>query len=180
MPKTRTQKEETVVKVTGKLNRAKSVVLADYKGMNMSQMSGLRKELRDQGAEFGVIKNSLLDLALKQADLKLASPEAQAGPTAVLFAYEDEITPIKSLVKSFKASGIGKVKAGFLGKDFFDAISLDRLATLPSKQELQGKVVGMLNAPLVGIVGVLQANLRNLVYVLDAIADKRQGSASAS
>lgn len=175
MPKTRVQKEETVVQVTEKLNRAKSVVLTDYKGLNMSQLSQLRQELRSQGAEFTVIKNTLLNLAFKQTGFKPASSEVLQGPTAVMFAYEDEISPIKSLVKLLKGAGIGQVKAGFWDKGFLDSLAITRLANLPSKLELQGKVVGLLNAPLVGMVGVLQANLRNLVFALDQIRIKRGG-----
>lgn len=173
MPKTKAQKQETVTQVTEKLNRAKSVVLTDYKGLNMSQLSGLRQELRSQGAEFGVIKNTLLSLAFKQTGFQTEKAEILEGPTAVMFAYEDELSPIKSLVKSLKNANIGQIKAGFLDKNFLDASAINRLASLPSKLELQGKVVGILNAPLVGIVGVLQANLRNLVYALDQIRIKR-------
>lgn len=161
MPKTRLQKIEAVTKLQEKLGRAKALVFADYKGLNMSQLSDLRNKLRDQNAEFSITKNSLLVRALPTADLK--------GPTATLFAYDDQITPIKTLVKTFKDLGLGKVKFGFLGSDALDEAKILSLSTLPSKNELRTQTVGVLVAPLQGMVGVLQANLRNLVYTLSEI-----------
>lgn len=175
MAKTRQQKEATVQILTDKFSQAKSVVFADYQGLTMKQLSELRNKLRDQEAEFTITKDSLSKLALKQAHLDLSDDSIQAGPTATLFSYDDQISPIKTLVKALKDAGLGKVKGGFLGSDFVDAIAVNRLANLPSKHELQGKVVGVLVAPLSGMVNVLQGNLRNLVYALDQIRIQKGG-----
>lgn len=176
MPKTRVQKEEAVVVIADKLNRAKSVVFADYQGLTMTQLSTLREQLKDQGAEFSVTKNSLLDLALQTTSYKLPTTD---GPTATLFSYEDEVTPIKSLVKALKEAARGSVKAGIVGGQVYDAVSVTRLANLPSKIELQTLVVRSLSSPLYGIVGVLNANIRNLVYAVDQIRIKKGGEAQA-
>lgn len=172
MPKTRVQKEETVVVLAEKLKKAKSVVFADYQGLTMAQLSVLRDQLRDQGAEFAVTKNSLLDLALKTTDYRLPTTD---GPTATLFSYEDEVAPIKALVKALKDAARGSIKAGIVGGEVYDAFAVTRLANLPSKLELQAKVVGSLSSPLYGIVGVLQANIRNLVYAVDQIRIQKGG-----
>ncbi|MDO8573885.1 MAG: 50S ribosomal protein L10 [Candidatus Daviesbacteria bacterium] len=158
MAKTRQQKEETVQIIADKLKKAKAVVFADYKGMTMKQLSDLRDKLREVQGEFTITKNTLLKRALPEADLD--------GPTATLFAYDDEISPIKILVKALKDAAIGSVKTGFLGKMALDEAKILRLALLPTKDELRGKIVGVLVAPLQGIVSVLQGNLRNLVYVV--------------
>ena len=92
-----------------------------------------------------------------------------------MFAYNDEISPIKLLVKALKDASLGKVKSGFLGKDFLDEARILQLATLPTKDELRAKTVGILVAPLQGMVGVLQANLRNLVYALSEIQKAKGG-----
>lgn len=175
MAKTRAQKEENVSKLIEKLKSSKSVVLTDYQGITMSQLSDLRNKLRDQDAEFTVTKNTLLDLSLKQVDLELTNPEVNSGPTATLFAYEDEISPIKILVKALKDIQIGKVKGGFVNGQFLDAFSITRLANLPGKLELRGQVVGLINSPLQGLATVLQGNLNNLVYALDQIRISRGG-----
>jgi len=169
MAKTRQQKETTVQNIADKLAQAKSVVFTDYKGLTMKQLSDLRDKLREQQAEFTITKNTLLSLALPTSHLPLPTSKLE-GPTATLFSYDDEISPIKILVKALKDAGIGKVKTGFLGKDFLDESKIIQLATLPTKDELRGKTVGVLVAPLTGMVSVLQANLRNLVYALSQIS----------
>ena len=173
MSKTRSQKEEQLVQLKDNLDRAKAVVFADFKGMTMKQLSELRDVLRDQSAEFLVTKNTVLRIALKEAGKP--GSDVLEGPTATLFAYDDEITPIKALVKAIKDNSIGKVKAGILGAELLDEYKVIKLASLPSKDELRAKTVGILAAPLQGMVGVLQGNLRNLVYALDQVRKLRGG-----
>ena len=167
MAKTRQQKEETVQVIAEKLGRAKAVVFTDYKGLNMKQLSDLRDKLRDVNSELTVTKNTLLKKALPEVELE--------GPTATLFAYDDEISPIKILVKTLKDITIGKVKSGFLGDIALDESKILQLATLPTKEELRGKIVGVLVAPLQGMISVLQGNLRNLVYALNQIRISKGG-----
>lgn len=174
MPKTRVQKEEAVVKLQEKLTKAKSLVFADYKGLTMKELSDLRNKLREQNAEFNITKNSLLGFALKDSSLKVQDSTFE-GPIATLFAYDDEISPIKILVKALKDLAKGKVKSGFLGTDSLDEAKILQLSTLPTKDELRGKTVGVLVAPLQGMVSVLQGNLRNLVYALNQIKISRGG-----
>lgn len=174
MSKTRAQKEENLKQLTQELQTAKAVVFADYKGMTMSQLSALRDQLSDQSAKFTVTKNTLIKIALKEAG-KPAADDALSGPVATLFAYDDEITPIKTLVKALKDNGIGKIKAGILGTEVMDEYKVVKLSTLPSKDELRGKVVGVLVAPISGLQTVLFANVRNLVYALDQIKTKKGG-----
>lgn len=171
MPKTRQQREETVIKIADRLSQAKTVVFTDYKGLTMPQLSDLRAKLDEVDSEFTVTKNTLTERALSQ---KLPK-EVLEGPTATLLAYGDEITPIKILVKALKEAGMGKVKAGFLGTEFLDESKIIQLSTLPNKDELRAKTVGVLVAPLQEMVGVLQGNLRNLVYALSEIQKLRGG-----
>ncbi len=175
MPKTRAQKEVTVKEITEKVSSAKSLVFADYQGLTMTQLTDLRDQLRDVQAEFTVTKNNLVKIALKDAGLKTDDAAYLEGPVATLFAYDDEITPIKALVKALKDAGRGKVKAGFLGQEFMDGAKITKLSTLPGKQELRGQVVGVLAAPIKGIVTVLNGNLRNLAVVLDQIRKQKGG-----
>ncbi len=179
MAKTRSQKEVELKQIIDNLSKAKAVVLADYQGMNMKQLSDLRDVLRDQNAQLVITKNTLLKKAMENCKLKIENSVFN-GPTATLFAYDDEISPIKALVKVIKDSGIGKIKLGFLGSDLMDEAGIQKLATLLSKDELRGKTVGVLVAPLQGMVGVLQVNLRNLVYAISEIQKAKGGDANAS
>lgn len=173
MAKTKDQKQQLIHSVADKLTKSKAVVFADYRGLKMSQLTDLRNKLRGADAEFSVTKNTLLEISLKQAALP-EPEEIQTGPTATLFSYGDEIAPIKILVKAFKDTQIGEIKAGILSGELLDSLSVIRLANLPTKLELQAKVVGSLASPLVGMVGVLQANLRNLVYALNQIKLRKE------
>lgn len=167
MAKTRQQKEEAVVKLSEKIGKAKSIVFTDYKGLSMKQLSDLRDKLRDVNGEFTITKNTLLKRALPISELE--------GPTATLFAYDDEISPIKILVKALKDAALGKVKGGFLGIAVLDESNILKLAALPTKDELRGQTVGVLVAPLQGMVSVLQGNLVKLVYALSEIHKSKGG-----
>lgn len=161
MAKTRLQKQAEVQQLTEKLGKAKAVVFTDYKGLNMKQLSELRDKLRETNSEFTITKNTMLARALPTSNFE--------GPTATLFAYDDEISPIKILVKALKDATIGKVKSGFLGDTALDEAKILQLSTLPTKDELRAKTVGVLVAPLQGILSVLNGNLRNLVFALNQI-----------
>ncbi len=176
MAKTRAQKEQTVQDISDKLAKAKAVVFADYRGLTMKQLSQLRDQLRDQEAEFTITKNTLLSLALPASNFQSPTSSLQ-GPTATLFAYDDEISPIKTLVKALKDAALGSIKMGFWGSETLDADRIRQLSALPSKDELRGQTVGVLVAPLQGIVSVLQGNLRNLVYALSEIQKAKGGDA---
>src|SRR5258708_27455552 len=152
MPKTRLQKEDIAKKITDQLGRSKSVVFADYQGLTMTELSVLRDQLRDLGAEFSITKNNLLKIALKNSQMTI-DPETLSGPVATLFSYEDEITPIKVLVKALKDANKGKIKGGLMEGEFLDQYNITKISQLPSKDELRAKVVGSLGAPLYGIVG---------------------------
>lgn len=173
MPKTRKQKEDIVTDLKDRLSKSKSLVFTDYKGMTMSQMSALRDQISDLSAEFTITKNNLLKIALKESGIELKDDAVFEGPIATLFSYGDEIAGIKVLAKAIKDNGIGKTKAGYLDGEFLTAEEVNKLAALPSKDELRAKIVGALGSPLYGIVGVLQANLRNLVYALNAIKEQK-------
>lgn len=175
MPKTRVQKEASVTQFTEKLSRAGSVVFVDYKGMTMAQLSALRTQLRENSAELSVTKNNLMRIALKNSDMELTETQVLDGPTATLFSFGDEIAPIKLLTTAIKANSVGKIKGGMLNGEFMDEYKVNKLASLPSKDELRAKTVGVLVAPLHGIVGVLQANLRNLVYALEQVRLQKGG-----
>lgn len=176
MPKTKDQKQVIAQNITDKLTKSKSVVFTDYKGLTMIELSDLRHKLAETGAEFSITKNSLIKIGLKNTSFEI-DDAALEGPTATLFSYEDEIAPIKILTKALKDTQKGSIKGGLLDGAYLDQYTINKLAQLPSKDELRAKVVGTLAAPLYGTVNVLQANLRNLVYALDQIRISKGGEA---
>lgn len=165
-------KEGTVADLTEKVSRAKTLAFADYRGLTVNQVSELRKKIKEAGGEMLVTKNTLMQRALSGNKIEVEL-EKLAGPTATIFAYEDEIAPIKTVAEAGKVTGLPAFKFGFFNKDFLDVNGLKQLATIPSKIELQAKVVGALSSPIYGIASVLQANIRNIVYVLDQVAKSK-------
>lgn len=174
----RIKNEETVEALVEKFTKAKTVVLTDQSGLPVSLSSELKKKLKAVEAESLVTKNTLLKIASKKTGHAIPD-EALEGPTAALFAYGDEISPIKELTAFAKANEKPTIKVGFLGKDLLTSDRINQLAKLPSKETLRGSVVGGLYFPLYSMVGVLNANLRNLVYVLNGIQEsKAKGGAN--
>ncbi len=165
-------KVENVKSLSEKIKRAKTMAFADYRGLTVNQISALRKKVKEAGGEILVTKNTLIKRALSENKYPDFDPKNLEGPTAAIFAFEDEILPIKTVADGAKATGLPAFKFGFFEKRLLDVSGLNQLANLPSKHELQAKVVGALSGPMYGFVSVLGGNIRNLVSVLDQAAKK--------
>lgn len=168
-------KEETVKTLAEKIARAKTLIFADYHGLTVNQISDLRRKIKAAGGELVVTKNTLLARALPNY-LTTQLPNSITGPTASIFSYEDEVAPTKAVADVAKTLGVPKFKFGFFGRDLLDTAAVESLAKIPPRPELHAKVVGALASPLYGIVGVLQANIRNLLSILDQISGKDQNA----
>ena len=169
--KARDLKHQKVNEITEKVKRAKTLVFANYQGLTVNQITGLRNKVKEAGGELVIIKNTLLSRALTKNQLPVTTNQL-SGPTATLFSYEDEVAPIKVVADSNKTLGTPKFKFGFFGKDFLDQQGIEELAKIPPKNILLANLVSSLSSPIYGIVSVLQANIRNLVSVLDQASEK--------
>lgn len=164
------KKVQTVSELKEKLEKATLTVFTDYRGLNMTDLNNLRGELANLGSEYQITKNTLTQRALKEAGKsELVPDEVLIGPTAILFAYQDESTPTKAVLKVVKALGLPVLKSGILGNQAINAVQVETLGKLPSKEVLVAKVVGGMSSPLYGLVNVLAGNIRNLVYILNSI-----------
>lgn len=156
-----TQKKiDTVTELTAKVAKAKSIVLADYRGLKHKQLEELRRALKKLDAQFVVTKNTLLTRA---------GMAKNKGATAALFAFSDEVAPLKELLKFFKAAGAGITKGGLLGTHTLSEADVSRLAALPTRTQLLGQLVGQLNAPIQGLHHALNWNINKLVWALNAV-----------
>lgn len=164
-------KKQKVAELAEKLKAAHSGVLVEYKGITVAEDTKLRKELREAGVEYTVVKNTLLNLAAEQVGLD-GLAEVLSGTTA-LAVSEDYIAPARILSQFADKSKTFKIKAGFVDGGVVDAKGVGDLAKLPPREVLIAKALGGLNAPISGFVGVLNANLRGLVCALNAIAEKQ-------
>ncbi|OGC33395.1 50S ribosomal protein L10, partial [candidate division WOR-1 bacterium RIFOXYB2_FULL_48_7] len=135
----------------------------------------LRKNLRAENAELKVIKNTLIERAVKETGLD-GLADSLKGPTILLLGYKDAVTPLKVLVKFIKDNEKGEIRQGVVDKNLYGKSDLGAIAKLPSKDVLIGKAVGGLKSPLYGLVNVLHGPIRKVVYALNAIKDKKGGN----
>ena len=175
---TREKKEEVVQKAIESLNNSKMTVLADYSGLSVPEMQELRAKLADNGSDIKVIKNNLFKIALSKSDeLKEVQLDELAGSTAYVFGFEDEVAPAQAIVEFAKEHEAIELKGAFnAAGDVFSADQVKQLASLPSKDQLRGQVVGTIAAPLSGFVNVLSGNLRGLVNILNAVQDQKSNA----
>jgi len=170
---TRTGKTELIGTVKGKFDKATSVVLVDYKGMNVEQVTKLRAAFRKSGVEYKVVKNTLVKQALKESAYNGKLNDVLVGMTGIAWSYEDPSAAAK-VVKAFKkdegeAGEKLKVKAGLIDGSVMTGAAVEsQLATMPGKDELRSSLLATFQAPLQQFVALLQAPTQNLVYVLAA------------
>lgn len=172
----RAEKPFVVEDLTKRFEDARSVVALDYQGLTVKDLNGLRNAIREVGGRLVVAKNTLLKLALKSAQrIAHSAQEVEdklQGPTAVVFAEEDEIAPLQKLGKFIAEKGLLKLKFGIFGTEIFDAEKLLALSKLPGRSVLLARLVGTMAGPSYGLVSVLNANLQKLVYVLSVKSKK--------
>lgn len=155
------QKQQAVDEIATKLRESSSTVVADYRGLNVAQVTELRKLLREAGVEFQVLKNSLVSRAAANAELNELE-SVLTGPTAVAFG-KDAVAPAKILSDFAKKNDALKVKGGVVDGRFFDASEIKALAELPSRE-------GLLSM----LLSVLQAPVRNFALAAKAVAEKKE------
>lgn len=173
MALTRQKKEELVSTVAELLSSSKMTVLAKYPGTNVKAMQQLRREARSSGTKVQVIKNRLVAKALQSVDqLKNVDTSGLQGQLLYAFNTEDEASPAQTLAQFAKQNPslefVGAISADGA---FLSADDVKALATLPTKQQLRGQLVGTISAPLTGFMGVMSGNLRGVLYALNARAD---------
>lgn len=169
-------KKTKVKELSQKMKEAKSFVLADYRGLTVEQDTKLRREMREAGVEYTVVKNSIIRFAAKENGYTELDDYLK-GPTSIALSKDDPVAPSKLIFKFTKEYKKLEIKAGVVEGKFIDHEGVKSIASLPSREELVGQVVGALAGPLYGIVNVLNANIRGLAIVLNAIAEKKQAEA---
>lgn len=169
-------KKQVVEEIKVRLEKIQGAVLADYRGLNVAQVTELRTKLREAGIEFKVLKNTLVKKAAEEVGIEGLGPYLE-GPTAIAFAVEDPVAPAKVLSQFAKTNKALEIKAGILEKKVIDAKGVKDLADLPPKEILLAKVLGAMQSPMYGFAGSLQGVLRKFVYVLDAVKEKKASEA---
>ncbi len=166
------EKVAIVKEIHEKFNKAKSVVLTDFTGLNVQQLSELRNRLHSCKSEYKVVKNTLARIAAEGTDVHKIEDHL-SGATGVVFSYEDIITPMKILSEYNQKFTLLRIRTGVLEGTILDSVGIEKVTDIPSRDILLGKISGSVNSPLYGLAFALQAVIRQLVFVLNAVKEAK-------
>ncbi|MEG0075133.1 MAG: 50S ribosomal protein L10 [Eubacterium sp.] len=166
-------KQVIVNEITDKFKNAQATVVVDYRGLNVDEVTELRKQARENNVDYKVYKNSMMRFAAKEAGVE-GLLDVLVGPTAVAFCESDPVAPAKLINDFAQKHNALEIKAGVVDGKVLDVQGVKDLAELPPREVLVAKVLGGLNAPISGFANVLNANLKGLVVALNAIAEQKE------
>ena len=171
----RAEKQTFVGEFRDKVQEAPVLYLTDFSGLDVKSMTLLRRRLKDAGAEYLVVKNRLVKLAVADLDMPDIS-EALLGPTGVVVGYEGVVEPAK-VVSDFAKEHDDKpvFKLGILDKKVVSAVEIERLAQLPPRDQLLAELAGALEAPMAALASALEGKLQEMSGLLDALREQKEG-----
>lgn len=166
------EKSEIISEVRKLIDGSSALYLTNYSGIPVSEITALRNELRKEGVNYKVIKNTLFERALKESDKYPKLSDYLTGMTGYAFASNNPVAPAKIIKKYFDTSKKFELKACYIENQFYEGSRLSELAALPSKEEIIASILGSLNSPASGIVGAINAVFRDLANVVDQISKR--------
>ncbi len=169
----RSEKEVVVKGIGDRFRVATSMIVTEYAGLKVSEMTELRREIRKVDGELHVLKNRLVKRALMDTEMKVLADYLK-GPTAIAFSHGDPVALSKVIAKYVESLEKLKLKGGFLGGKLLAAKDVQQIAKLPSKEELYAKLLGTLQAPIQGVLRTLQGVPQKLVLALNEIKNKKE------
>jgi len=171
------EKVAEVEAITQRIQAAQSMVLADYSGLSVLQMTAFRRTCRAKAVDCRVVKNRLAKLAADNADLAIMKDHL-SGPIAIMFGPESQVDPAKICVEFAKDNEAMDIKGGFLDGEYLDKSQIVALAKILSKDELIAKMMGSINSPLRGLAVTMNGVVGALARVIDAVAKQKAEAAS--
>lgn len=170
--RTRKEKVELTAELADRLSEGEVLYLTDFTGLDVKNMTELRRRCRETGSRFVVVKNRLALRALEKLDLPDISDYLR-GPTGIVLGQDDPVLPAKTL-KEFAKENEDRptVKVGVVARRIVPAAEVEQLADLPPKEELLASIAGSLAAPITGIVSVLNGLLRDIAYMVEEVGKK--------
>ena len=171
MSKSRTQKTELLGKYKELIKNSSGYILVDVAGLNTTTITKFKVDLAQTGANYTVIKNSVFKIALQEQDQPVKIQEFD-GPTAIISYSSDPTAPAKLVKKLGEDTKMSAPKAAILDGNYISAQEVIQLANLPSREVLLAKLLGSLNAPLSGLMNVMNGNTRGFTMVLKKLSEK--------
>lgn len=174
MPKTKEEKKEALKSLKEKVSQQKAIAFVDFTGLGVKKMTELRKTAKKENCELKVAKKTLIQLAVKDSDEGSAEKTRKLeGQLAVVFGYEDEISPFRISQNFAKENKEFKILGGMFENKFIAQEEALQLAALPSKDELLAKLLSTMKAPISNFVYTLRGNVSSIVSVLNAIKENK-------
>ncbi len=169
----KSEKEVVIAGFSEKLKKVQAVILAEYRGLKVSELTEIRREIRKNAGEFKVVKNRLAKRAMMGTEWALLENQMK-GPIGIATSEQDPVSLSKILTKFAETYPALKLRAGVFAGKLLAVKDIEALSKLPSKEELYAKMLGTLQAPASNLVRVLQAVPQKLAMALKAISEKKQ------
>ncbi|NJN67291.1 MAG: 50S ribosomal protein L10 [Chloroflexaceae bacterium] len=163
------QKAAVLADLTGRFSRMQLTIVSDYRGMTVAEMNEMRRKMRESGAETVVAKNTLIRMAARATNHEMLEP-LLAGPTALMFAYDDVARVAKELEAYLKGNPKLTVRGGLLGASLLEADALDKVSKMPSREAVIAQILGGIQSPVAGLVSVINQPVAGVVGVVNAVA----------
>ncbi|MEJ2208534.1 MAG: 50S ribosomal protein L10 [Anaerolineae bacterium] len=173
----REKKEQMVAEYLDNMSRSRAMILADYRGLTVANITQLRQNLREVDGSFHVVKNTLFERALQEAGMPVPT-EQMDGPLAIGFCYGDTPPVAKALVDFARGVDVLEIKGAILGTDIIDAAGVRGLAELPPRDVLRAQLIAAIEGPMSNLVNVLNAPMREIAQVLKARSEQDQEAAA--
>lgn len=174
----RPEKVQQVEEIRVWLKQSAAAILTDYRGLNVGELVQLRTKLREAGSEYKVVKNTLLQRAAEALGISGLDPYLE-GPTAVAISPADPVAPAKALQDFIRQMRKLEVKGALVEGRVLTADQVKALAEMPSKPQMQARLLGTLQGPMYGLAGVLVGLQRNFVYALEQIRKQKEAAGAA-
>ena len=171
-------KRETVDDLRAELDASRTMIVSEYRGLTVREISEIRRALRKQDVTYRVVKNRLMRIAAQDNAAAEALSPLLVGPTAIAFGT-DEAATAKAVLDATRPYKIVKITGGVLGSRAIDASSVGKLAALPSREVLLAEALGAIVAPMSTVAGLFDAPLRDVVGLVQALIDSRGDAAAA-
>jgi large subunit ribosomal protein L10 len=171
----RPEKVAMIAALKETMKNAKGAVLTDYRGIKVAQDTKLRRKMREAGVQYSVIKNNMASIAAQEAGIE-GLDDYLKGPLAMVSSDKDPVAAAKLISEFIKENRIMEIKGGLVEGKVIDAEGVKALANLPSREVLLARLLGSMQSPITGFVTVLQGNIRNLVYALDAVRQQKESA----
>ncbi len=168
MALTKEKKKEVIESLKDSIDKQKIMVFGGFTGLKAKDLLSLRRDLKSNSSKIIIVKKTLMKRAFDEKKIEV-NPEKLEGEAAIIFGFEDQVTPAKTAFDFSKSNSEFKIIGGILDGEFKEAEEIVALAKLPSRDQMIAIFVGTLQAPVSGFANVLQGNIKGLVTVLSKI-----------